>query len=117
MKPIIFSLFFAIGSSSGVIKAESESQYRKPDIKPVTMEAVSNVPIVDYSNGYLSVETASDADNVSVTIVDQSGTTVYRGSSNQSATAYDFFVSLNPGEVYTVITTTDGIRHYDIITL
>lgn len=116
MKLIFTTLIFAFGTLTTFVNAETQNS-NTPIIKRVTMEAVSNVPIVDYANGYLSVETTSGVNNISVTIVDQSGAIVYRGSSNQSATASDFFVSLNSGEVYTVITTTDGIRHYDIINL
>lgn len=113
MKTLIAALFFSLGCISTFANEHSNSNYPEPKQAPLANALIA--PFIDYTNGFLSIETASSVNNVSVTIVDESGSIVYRCTTQQALSTNDFFVSLNPGEAYTIITTIDGIQHLDII--
>ncbi len=113
MKSLIITIFFTIGCLSVFANENSNSNYPEPKRKPLANALIA--PLIDYTNGFLSIETTSSVNKISVTIVDESGSTVYRRTTQQALSTNDFFVSLNPGKVYTIITTIDGIQHFDII--
>ncbi len=109
------ALFFTIVCITAF--ADEYSAVNRPIVKRNSIVTASTAPIIEYSNGILSVETASTASKVTVTIVDESGTTIYRRTNPLSSTSHSFSVMLLPGEVYTITATINGTQHTDIIIL
>lgn len=117
MRSIFIILFFVIGYSLTFGNDNSESPYRKPDVKHMPMTTASVAPAIDYSNGVLTIVTSSNVSRVTIKITDESGATIYRCISPLSSSTHRFSVSLLPGSVYTVTATINGSQYYDIIPL
>lgn len=113
MKPFFTILFFIIGCFIAI--AETESQYRKPDVKHLPMVAASNTPVIDYNNGILTVMTTSNVNRVTVVVADESGATVYRRISSLSSSSHNFSMPLLSNETYTVTIYIDNAQYHDII--